>query len=93
MRQLLGLGAPGDSLDRAGSPEVSQRPILSITKQRPAHVAEVVAEGVARVGRSAPVPENVRFAVKLHTEMANVGIERGEGAVAERAADRRPRLG
>jgi hypothetical protein len=49
VRQLLGLGTTGDSLDGARAAKVGERPLIAITEDPPPDVAEVIAEGVARI--------------------------------------------
>jgi hypothetical protein len=74
MRKLFGLGAARNRLYCAGSPEVGEGALFEIAEGKAPDIAEVVAERVARVGRAAAVPENVRLAMELCAQAGNIGL-------------------
>ena len=76
MRQFFGIGSPGNGLDSPRSTEVSKGTLVSRTEDAGPDVAEVIAQCVARIGRAAPIAEDVRLAVQFGAEPGDVGLQR-----------------
>src|SRR5262249_16046091 len=77
VRELLGIGAAGDRLDRAGATEIiSHGASLEWPELDAAHIAEIVSERVHRIAGTGAVSEDVGIAVQLDAKLLEVAMQR-----------------
>jgi hypothetical protein len=82
--QLFGWHVAGQRLGGAGPPEVGKLPLFLIAKHLGAHVSEIVAQGIFRVGGTGAVGEDLDRPHGFGGEAGEIGLQQARRARAQR---------